>query len=93
MVVFVKFLVCRRTGRIGPLGSFLPNPMKLTISENPFPIAGQAFTLEHSGGATGVERQMSRTTFYPCRLMGVARHQMLHSPRDNADDSLVSGPI
>jgi hypothetical protein len=92
MVAFVKFLVCRRVGRIGPFGVvFYPNSNRLTISENPFSIAGQVFPRKHSGGVTGVERKMSRTTFYPCRQ--VAGHQMLHSPRDNADSALVSGPI
>jgi len=56
-------------------------------------MARQSFTLQHPGGVTGVERKMSRTTFYPCWLIRVARHQMLHSPRDNTDSSLVSGPI
>jgi hypothetical protein len=92
MVAFVKFLVYRRRSRIGPFGSFFSNTMRLTISEKPFPITGQAFSLEHSGGDTGVEQKMSRTTFYPCWLM-VARHQMLHSPRGSADRALVSGPI
>ncbi|MCP4209085.1 MAG: glycosyltransferase family 2 protein, partial [Shimia sp.] len=93
MVAFVKFLVYRRRGRTGPFGSVFPNAMRLTISEKPFLIARQSFTFQHTGGVTGVEQKMSRTTFYPCWLMGVARHQMLHSPRDNTDSALVSGPI
>ena len=92
MVAIVKFLVCRRVGRIGPFGVvFYANPNRLTISENPFSLADQVFPRKHSGGVAGVERTMSRTTFYPCRQ--VAGHDMLHSSRDNTGRTLVSGPI